>query len=234
MKKKYFLNGLRDGLPIGLGYLSVGFSVGIACRNAGLDALQGFIISLLNNASSGEYAGLTVISGDLGILSIIIMMLIVNARYLLMSCALSQKLRPDTPLKTRLLMGYEVTDELFGLAIGQEGYVEPSYYYGAMCATLPCWSSGTALGVIAGNLMSEGLVSACSVMLFGMFIAVIIPAGKKDKVVLGCIIISFIASFAFTMIPYISTLSEGMRTIILTVVISSIAAVLFPRKEENS
>ena len=122
-RRRVFLAGVRDGVPIGLGYLAVAFSLGIAARNAGLNAFQGFLISLLNNASAGEYAAFTVIAADSGFLEMALITLITNARYLLMSCSLSQKFSPDTPLYHRLLVGYDVTDELFGIAIARPGYL---------------------------------------------------------------------------------------------------------------
>ncbi len=117
MNRKKFREGLRDGLPIALGYLAVSFGIGISCHTAGISAFQGFLMSLLNNASAGEYGGITVITENSGVFMMVLMTLIINARYLLMSCALSQRLHPDTPLVHRLLIGFDVTDELFGIAI---------------------------------------------------------------------------------------------------------------------
>lgn len=168
-RRRVFLAGVRDGVPIGLGYLAVAFSLGIAARNAGLNAFQGFLISLLNNASAGEYAAFTVIAADSGFLEMALITLITNARYLLMSCSLSQKFSPDTPLYHRLLVGYDVTDELFGIAIARPGYLDPFYSYGAFLPAIPGWAIGTALGVTAGSILPARLVSALSVALFGMF-----------------------------------------------------------------
>ena len=151
-RRRVFLAGVRDGVPIGLGYLAVAFSLGIAARNAGLNAFQGFLISLLNNASAGEYAAFTVIAADSGFLEMALITLITNARYLLMSCSLSQKFSPDTPLYHRLLVGYDVTDELFGIAIARPGYLDPFYSYGAFLPAIPGWAIGTALGVTAGQV----------------------------------------------------------------------------------
>lgn len=117
MNRKKFLEGLRDGLPIALGYLAVSFGIGISCHAAGITALQGFLMSLFNNASAGEYGGITVITENAGVWMMVLMTLIINARYMLMSCALSQKLSPDTPLGVRMLIGFDVTDEVFGIAI---------------------------------------------------------------------------------------------------------------------
>jgi len=233
LNKRRFKQGLRDGVPIGLGYLTVSFSVGIACRNAGLDAVQGFFISLLNVASAGEYAGLRVISADSGFITIALMMLVVNARYLLMSCALSQKFSPRTPFIHRFLVGYGVTDELFGIAISHRSYLSPEYYYGAMLSCIPLWCLGTVLGVEIGNLLPTPLVSAFSVSLFGMFIAIIIPAARRNRVVLGCVAVSFVLSYLFHTLSFFSFMSDGTQIIVLTVVISTAAALLFPIKEED-
>ncbi len=231
VRRRDFLAGVRDGVPIGLGYLAVAFSLGIAARSAGLNAFQGLLISLLNNASAGEYAAFTVIAADSGFVEMALITLITNARYLLMSCSLSQKFSPDTPLYHRLLVGYDVTDELFGIAIARPGYLDPFYSYGAFVPAIPGWAIGTALGVTAGSILPARLVSALSVALFGMFLAIIIPPSKKNPVVLGCVAVSFAASWLCTVLPYVKTLSEGTRTILLTILIASAAALLFPVKD---
>ena len=231
--KKELKEGIRDGIPIGLGYLAVSFSLGVAAKSAGLTAFQGFAASLLNNASAGEYAGFTVIAANASYLEMVLMTLIANARYLLMSCALSQKFAPDTPLRHRLIVGYDVTDEIFGITIARPGVLDPYYTYGAILAAAPCWAGGTALGVTAGNLLPLRVVSALSVALFGMFLAVIIPPARKNRTVAAFVMISFLASFAAARLPYISQLSGGTRTIILTVVISAAAAAFFPVREEE-
>ncbi len=234
IRKKVFMEGFRDGIPIGLGYLAVAFSLGIAAKNAGLNPFQGFLASFLVNASAGEYAGFSVIAQDAAYMEMAVIILVANARYLLMSTALSQKFHPDTPFYHRLLVGYDITDELFGIAIAREGYVDPFYSYGAFSVALPGWSIGTALGIIAGNILPPSVVSALSVALFGMFLAIIIPPAKENKVIGIFVIISFIASYFAGILPFVSELSEGTRTIVLTVIISSIAAYLFPIKEEEN
>jgi predicted branched-subunit amino acid permease len=228
-----FYDGMRDGIPIGLGYLAVSFSLGIAARNAGLTAFQGFLASLLSNASAGQYAGFTIIAANASYLEIAIVTLIANARYFLMSCALSQRMKPDTPLYHRLLIGYDIADEIFGITIARPGFLNPYYTYGAVLVAAPCWATGTALGVIAGNLLPLRAVSALSVALYGMFLAVIIPPAHKSKIIAGIIIVCFAASYAATWLPWISDLSDGTRTIILTLTISAMAAFLFPVKEKK-
>lgn len=229
-RRPAFLRGMKDGVPIGLGYLAVSFSLGIAARNAGLTPFQGLLASLLCNASAGEYVGFTLIAAGATYLEIALATLVANARYLLMSCAMSQRMAPGTPLHHRLLMAIHVTDELFGIAIARPGYLNPYYSYGAVSVAAPMWAIGTALGVIAGNLLPLRLVSAFSVALYGMFLAVIIPPAKQDRVILCLVLIGFAASFAAGYIPGLSSLAEGTRTIILTVVISAAAAILFPYK----
>lgn len=232
-KKRVLTEGMRDGIPIGLGYLAVAFSLGVAAKRAGLNAFQGFLASLLNNASAGEYAGFTVIAADAGYFEMALMTLVANARYLLMSCALSQRFSSDTGLIHRLLLGYDVTDELFGITIARPGPLNPWYTYGAILIAIPCWSCGTALGVIAGNVLPLRAVSALSVALYGMFIAIIIPPAKKNKIVAAFVGLSFLSSFAASRLPYISQWSAGTRTILLTVILSTLAAILFPVPQDS-
>ena len=226
--KKIFCEGMRDGVPIALGYFAVSFSLGIAARRAGFTPFQGFLVSLLNNASAGEYAAFAIIMANATYLEVAIITLIANARYLLMSCALAQRFAPGTPFWHRLLIGYDVTDELFGITIARPGSLNPYYTYGAILLAAPAWAIGTALGIIAGNLLPLRAVSALSVALYGMFLAIIIPPARKSRVVAALVAISFALSFVCNYLPGISALSEGTRTILLTVLISSAAAVLFP------
>ena len=232
-RPRRFLRGMRDGVPIGLGYLAVSFSLGIAAGNIGLSAFQGFFASLLNNASAGEYAGFALIAAGAGYLELALVILVTNARYLLMSCALSQRFSPETPFFHRLLVGFGVTDELFGLAIAQPGFLDPVYLYGAFSVAIPGWSVGTALGILAGDLLPGRVVEALSVAIFGMFLAIIIPPAKRNRVVGVLVVLSFAASLAFAALPFLNGLSAGTRTLILTVVLSGLAAAFFPVQEEE-
>lgn len=231
--KKIFIEGMRDGFPIALGYFAVAFSLGIAAKKAGFSPMEGFFAGLLNNASAGEYAAFTLIASGATYLEVAVITLIANARYLLMSCALAQRFAPGTPFWHRLLIGYDVTDELFGITIARPGYLNPFYTYGAIVLAAPAWATGTALGIIAGNALPVRAVSALSVALYGMFLAIIIPPAKKSRIVAVLVAISFALSFACGYLPGIRKLSEGTRTILLTVLISGVAAVLFPVKEED-
>ena len=230
MNFQSFKKGIRDGIPIALGYFAVSFSLGIAMRKANMTAFQGFLLSLVNLASAGEYADLQVILSNGTYIEMAIATLVANLRYVLMSTALSQRISSSTPFYHRLGIGYGITDEIFGIAIGQEGYIQPTYVYGALCIAVPSWAIGTALGIIVGNILPTLLVNALSVALYGMFLAIIVPPCKKDKYVLYSIILSFIASSACS---YFTSLNSGLKTIILTIVIASIFAILFPHKNQE-
>ncbi len=232
-KRGAFLRGLRDGLPIGLGYFAVAFTLGINARAAGLTAFQAALASLLTNASAGQAAGFTVIAEGGTYLTMAIMILVANARYLLMSTALTQKLRPETGLLHRMAIGFDVTDEIFGVSIAQPGFLNPFYSYGVFVLPLMGWSSGTYLGVMMGNLLPANLVSALSVGLYGMFIAIIVPPARKEKIVAVLVIVSMALSFLLGIVPLTAALSSGTRIILLTVVISAAAALLFPRREDT-
>lgn len=231
--KTAFFNGVRDGVPIALGYLAVSFSLGIAAKRAGLNAFQGFLASLLNVASAGEYAGFTMIASDAPYLSIIIITLITNARYLLMSTVLSQRADPKMNPVHRFFVSYGITDEIFAISIARPGCLNPWYNYGAIAISVPLWSIGTSLGIIAGNMLSVRLVSAFSVALYGMFLAIFIPPMKKDRTVRVLIPVCFAASYLCTILPGVKNLSSGTRIILLTLVIAGAAAVLRPLPEET-
>ena len=202
--KRAFSKGMYDSIPIALAYFAVAFSLGIMARKAGLTPFQGFLSSMLNHASAGEYAEFTVIEA--------------GAPYIEMAL---------------VLVGFGITDEIFGISIARPGNVNPFYTYGAMALALPAWSSATAIGIVAGNILPASAVSALSVALYGMFLAIVIPPTKKNKVLGGVVLISFVFSGLFTWLPVTKTLSASMKTIILTIVIAGAAAVLFPVKDET-
>ena len=229
--RQWYARGLKAGVPIGMGYLAVAFTLGIAAKNAGLTAFQATLTSFLINASAGEFVGFTLIGAGASYLEVAIMELVANARYLLMSFSLSQKLSPKTGVLHRLLIGWYVTDEVFGVSISAPGYLNPFYTYGAISLACPGWAIGTCLGVIVGNILPASLVSALSVGLYGMFIAIFVPPSKTSKVIGGLVLVSMALSFAFNRIPVFDGVSSGVKTIILTVAISAAAALLFPIRE---
>ena len=232
--KKEISEGLRDGLPIGMGYFAVAFSLGITAKLAGLSPFQGFVSSFLNHASAGEYALYTMISAGASFLETAVLIMVTNIRYLLLGTALSQKLGDDMGLGQRIAIGFGITDEIFGIGIGRKGKLTSSYLVSAFLLAALMWSAGTACGIVVGNVLPARLVSALSVAIYGMFLAIIIPPSKDDKTVLVAVVISFASSFAAANIGALAQLSSGMRTIILTVVISAAFALLFPVKEEKA
>ena len=231
--KQSFLKGMKAGIPIAMGYFAVAIALGIAAVRAGVGAFAAAFASLLNNASAGEYIAFTLIAAGSSYMELITMEAVANARYLLMSAALSQKLKENTSIFKRLLLGFTVTDEIFGVSMMQEGYLNPYFTYGAFVVATTGWTGGTLLGALMGDILPASLVTALSVGLYGMFISVFVPEAKKNRIVALLVLVSFVLSAAFEYLPYISTLSSGLRVIILTVVISLGAALLFPIKEES-
>jgi len=232
-KKQWFMRGLRDGVPITLGYFAVSFTLGIAAKAAGMTALQAGVTSLLINASAGEFAGFTLMAAGASYLEVALMEMVANARYFLMSCALSQKLGDKVPLIPRLIIGFDVTDEIFGVSIAVPGRLDPWYTYGVIVCALPGWSLGTAMGVVMGNILPLRLVSALSVGLYGMFMAVIIPQARQDRRVAVLVAVSFLVSFAVNSLPFLAAVSSGIKVIVMTVAIALAAALICPIKEET-
>ncbi len=232
--REAFQLGIRHGIPIMLGYFAVSFALGISARNAGLSILQAGVASLTNMASAGEYAGFQVIRESSGLLAAALMTLIANARYLLMSCALSQKLFPGIRTPHRFLLGMTVTDEMFALSVAQPGWLNPWYPYGMLTVSATGWTAGTMLGVAVGNALPERIVSALSVSLFGMFLASIVPKARESRFILGLITVSMALSGLCAWVPGLRDLPCGTRVIALTVLISAAAALLRPVSGEDS
>lgn len=228
-----FLSGIAAGLPIGLGYFAVAFSLGITARNAGLTPFQGFVASFFNVASAGEYALFTAIENAASYFEVALITFVVNARYLLMSCALSQKWNERTGFVHRFFVGFGITDEIFGISVSRPGALNPWYNYGALFISVPLWSVGTSLGIIAGNFLPPSVVNALSVALYGMFIAILVPPSKKNAAVAATVCASFALSYLCSVVPFVRNLSAGNRTVILTVLISAAVAVLKPVDDER-
>ena len=226
--KKNFFSGMRDGVPIALGYFAVSFTLGIACRNIGLSALDSTLMSVTNLTSAGEFAALGIMAAGSSYGEMALSQLVINLRYMLMSCSLSQKMAPDTPMYHRLLVGYGVTDEIFGISVNVPGRLDPFYVYGAVSIASPAWALGTLFGVVLGNVLPARIVVALSVALYGMFIAIIVPPARKDRLLGMLILISMALSWLFARLPMFSDISGGMKIIILTVLISGAAAFFFP------
>ncbi len=231
--REVFAEGLKAGIPIGIGYFAVSFSLGIIARNCGFTAFQGFLTSLTSYASAGQYIGFTLYGACATLWQLVIMMIITNARYLLMGVALNQKVREGTSLKHRVMIGLSITDEIFGVSISRPGYANPFFAAGCWISAMSMWSVGNALGIAVGNILPLRAVSAMSVALFGMFLASIIPPIKKDKAIGIAIAVSFALSYLASTLPAIREMSSGNRTILLTIIISAAAAIIAPRKSEE-
>lgn len=233
MQQKPFVEGLRDGIPIAMGYFAVAFSLGIIARQAGLVAWQGFVGSWFTRASAGEYGVYTQIALNAAYLEVIAMCIVTNPRYLLMSTALTQKFAPRLPLWQRLITACCITDEVFGISIARPGYLPPSYPIGATLVSGTLWAAGCASGIVAGQLLPTPMVLALSVSLYGMFLAIIVPPARRDRAVLWAIIVSFALSGVCAILPWVKELSAGTRTILLTIVISAVVAWLKPIPEDD-
>lgn len=230
-RRFWFVRGMRDGMPIAMGYLTVSFTLGIAAKAAGLSWMQAGLMSLLNLTSAGEFAAITIIAAQGGYLELAFSQLVINLRYCLMSCALSQKLSESTPFYHRFFMAFGVTDEIFGISVSTPKHLNPFYEYGAMAVAIPGWTAGTVLGVLSGSVLPDPVMRAMSVALYGMFLAIIIPPAKKSRSLTGIIVVSMLLSCLTSVLPGVKLLSSGMKTILLTVGIAAVAAVLFPVKE---
>ena len=224
---------MRDGFPIGMGYFAVSFSLGIIAAKAGLTAWMGFVGSFLTRASAGEYGVYSLIAIGASYVEVVAMCLVTNLRYLLMSTALTQKFASKVSLLKRILVACCVTDEIFGISIAYPGNLPPAYPFGAMLVSTTMWASGTAVGIVAGEILPPHVVAALSVALYGMFIAIIIPPSKRDYAVGISVIASFLLSWLCSVLPTVREMSAGTRTIVLTIVIAAVAAFVKPVKIED-
>lgn len=226
-------NGLRDGIPIALGYFAVSFTFGILAKKAGLTAFQAVVISLANVTSAGQFAALGLMGASATYLEMATTQLVLNLRYCLMSCVLSQKLNPKAPFRHRFLLAHGITDEIFGVAVCKSDRLNPFYNYGLMSSAIPGWTLGTFFGVISGEILPERIISALSIALYGMFIAVIIPPAKDNKILTGIILLSMLMSLFFGKAEIFNYVSPGFKIIILTVLIAGVAAFLFPIRKAD-
>lgn len=221
-----FRLGFKDGAPIGFGYLTVSFAFGILASQKGLSIFHAVLMSATNLTSAGQFAALDIIHSNLSYYELALTQFILNLRYFLMSCALSQKLDPETNLKHRLTASFGITDEIFAINASKPGKVSAYYTYGAMSIAIPGWTLGTFLGAFSDNLMSESLKSALGVAIFGMFIAILIPPAKQDKSILAVVLSAAFLAWLFKEAPLLSQISSGFGIIIITIVVSAAAAYL--------
>ncbi len=233
-----FKKGIRHGIPIALGYLSVSFSFGIMGARGGLSVLQTVLISMTNVTSAGQLAGLELMLASAPLYEMALTQLIINLRYALMSLSLSQKLDKSMTTLHRMVFAFCNTDEVFAVASGQSGDVGKSYLYGLILTPYFGWAIGTALGAAAGSLLPAIVRDALGVAIYGMFIAIVIPPSRKNKAVLTAVVLAGVLSCLFYYLPrlfsFLPEISSGFTIIICAVAVSAFCAWKFPIETEES
>lgn len=221
-----FATGLRDGIPIALGYFTVSIAFGLAAAAIGFPTLGLALMSATNLSSSGQFAGVAVVAGGT-LTELALTTLLVNLRYLLMSMSLSQRLAPGTSTLGRLVVAYGVTDEIFAVELGHRN-VRASYAAGLMALPILGWTSGTVVGAVAGEVLPESLAGPMGVLLYAMFTATVIPALKRSRPIAIVAAVAAVASALLYYVPATSGIQAGWRIIIATLFASAIGAWLFP------
>lgn len=227
-----YFKGFRDGLPIGLGYLSVSFAFGITAVKMGIPVIAAILISMTCVTSAGQVAGITAIASGGGFIEIALAQLIINLRYSLMSLSLSQKLCRKYSLFHRLTTSFGVTDEVFAVASARTEKVTPPYMYGLITLPYIMWSAGTALGAMLGGILPDFVTSALGIAIYGMFIAIVVPPARRFKGVLVVALMAAALSCAFKFLPFLDFLG-GFSVIICTVIAAAAGALIFPRPVED-
>lgn len=228
-----FTKGIKDGIPIALGYFSVSIAFGLMAVEAGCTWVEAMLISLTNLTSAGQFAGVTVLAHMGTYIEMALTQLVINSRYALMGISLSQKVNARFKGLWRVILGFAITDEIFAVAIGQEGEISRRYFAGLAIIPIIGWTSGTIVGAVLGNIMPEIITSALGVALYGMFIAVVVPKARENIHVLAVVIIAVAISVALRYIPVFSGISAGFAIIICAVIASAAGAVFFPVKEDE-
>lgn len=232
MNMKEFREGIRDGLPICLGYISVSMAFGLTAVKSGMPIWSAILISLTNLTSAGQFAGTNLLLAQSSYIELIITTFIINIRYFLMSLSVSQKVDKDFGLKERLIASFGVTDEVFAVSMQRRSDLTFPYMLGLILTPILGWTGGTILGAVATSLLPESLTDAMGIALYGMFIAIIVPPAREQKSVLIAVLLAIAASYAFTYLPLLSSFSGGWSVIIITVAVSAFAAYFFPVPEE--
>ena len=224
--------GLRRGLPVGMGYFSVSFGFGAMAVSQGVRAWEAALISLTNLTSAGQFAGLTVIVAAAGLWELVLTQLIINSRYALMSLALGQRMGQEIGLLPRLVIAFFNTDEIFALAMARREKLTVPYLLGL--ATLPVlgWTIGTLCGGLAGSVLPAAIGTALGVMLYGMFVAIVVPAAKADWRIFIAALLAMALSCCFAWIPALARISQGLAIVVCTVAAAAVCAAAFPVDEE--
>ena len=230
---KTFKNGILDGIPIGLGYVSVSFTFGILAVAYGLSTLEALLISMTTLTSAGQFAGINIMSNLGSYVEMFIAQITINIRYSLMSISLSQKVEQKLKGNYRWLLGTFITDEIFAVAISQKGKVTREYFFGLAIIPYFGWALGTFLGALFGEIIPEEISSALGIALYGMFIAIIIPKVREDSKTTIVILIAVILSSLFKYIPYLKHISVGFSITICAVIAAGVGAFLYPANDEE-
>ena len=229
-----FKQGCQNAIPICLGYIAVSFVFGIEAVKIGMSVFQAGFTSLVNVTSAGQFSALDIIAREGSYIELIILQLIINLRYLLMSCALSQKLDPSITTLQRLVISYGVTDEIFALSFFKKGRLRPAYSYGLILVSVFGWVLGTVLGAFSGKILPHRLLSCLGLAIYGMFIAIIIPDTRKSKGALAVVLSSMALATIFNYVPVLAShISSGFRIIIITIVVAAAAAIIWPVDPER-
>lgn len=226
-----YSEGLKGGLPIGLGYLSVSFSFGIMAAQMGFPWWAAILISMTNVTSAGQVAGIVIIAAGGGYVELAMSQVVINLRYALMSITLSQKLHPKVNRFEKMLMSFGITDEIFALCVSKKGTVNLPFFLGVLTLPYLGWSLGTTLGSCMGAILPELLLSVLGIAIYGMFMAIVLPVAKKEKNVAICCIISVVLSCLFYYVPGLNQISSGISIILCTLVAAVLAAWFFPVKQ---
>lgn len=233
LKRKEFAAGLRAGVPVCLGYFSVSFGFGVMAVSQGLKLWDAILISVSNLTSAGQFAGLTVIAAGAALIEMVLTQLVINSRYALMSVALGQKLGPGVGAGPRLAMAFFNTDEVFALGMTRLGKLTPAFFLGAGCIAALGWTAGTAMGAAAGSVLPLSLRLALGTMLYGMFIAIVIPQARQEKPMLVCMALALVLSCLFTWLPGLDQVSAGLAIVICTVAAAALCAWWFPVQDQE-
>ncbi len=233
LNQNTFNQGLYDGIPICIGYLSVSFSFGIIALSSGIPFIYCILISALNLTSAGQLAGVGIIASGGSIAELVISQLIINSRYFLMSLSLSQKVDKGFSLPNRLIASFGVTDEVFAVAASREHELSSKYMYGLITMPYLGWTLGTLLGAAAGSILPKIVTNALGIALYGMFIAIVVPPIKKQPRLLAVVLPAIAISCIIKYLPALSFISSGVSIIISTVAAAMIGAIVYPVETED-
>lgn len=223
-----FLKGIKDGIPICLGYLSISFAFGIfACGN-GFSIVEAVLMSMTNLTSAGQLAAVPIIAGGGAFAELLISQMVINLRYALMSVSLSQKLGKSVTLLDRFLMSFAITDEIFAVSYSNSEAVGKRYFYGLMLMPYVGWSGGTLLGACAGNVLPQAVVSALGIAIYGMFVAIVMPKVKTERPTALCVGVAIVLSCIFYFVPALKIVPSGFVIIICAAAASALFAFIAP------